>query len=551
MTGRPKKMKLTKFILFSQAALLLSMGAQAQQLPQADIQKPKADSWPTFNGDYSGRRYSPLKQINADNVKGLTLAWIARVNMQSPATFTEGPGSAPPATATAGNRGTPLLVNGVLYMTEPNALFAIDARTGREVWHYVWKGLPAESLGNRGAGIYGDWIYFETPDCHLISLDLKTGKPRWNKVIADVKQDHWCSDSPLIIRNHVIAGVGGDFLDMANYVEARDPETGDLQWHFWTTAHEGEPGFETWPNKKAAEHGGGGVWTPPTYDPELNLLYVGTGNVEPTFVGQSRPGDNLYTCSVVALNADTGKLAWYFQMSPHDTHDWDASQIPVLADGTINGQPRKLLLQAYRGGLFFVLDRATGKNISTTPFVESLNWYTGIKANGQPIPDTSKEPSMAGTLTSPPSGGATGYPSPAFNPDTGLFYVGTSQSYTIFYKLDNDPQPEGYGAAEHGAGSVASELRAIDYKTGKIVWKHPTGNGAQNLMTTAGGLLFGGDGYSNFIGYDARTGKPLWHSTLLTNPGNGPITYMLDGRQYVLVAAGENFYAFSLQGPVK
>jgi len=544
-------MKLTKIILlFLPALLLLNTGANAQTLPQADITHPKPDSWPTFNGDYSGRRYSPLKQINTDTVKGLTLAWISRVNMQAPPTFSGGNGTVGQG-MTASNRGTPLLVDGVLYMTEPNAMFAIDARTGREIWHYAWKGIPAESLGNRGAGIYGDWVYFETPDCHLISLDMKTGKERFNQVIADVKQDHWCSDSPLVIKNHVIVGVGGDFLDMANYVEARDPETGALQWHFWTTAHQGDPGFSSWPSEKAAEHGGGGVWTPPTYDPDLNLLYVGTGNVEPTFVGQSRPGDNLYTCSLLALNPDTGKLVWYFQMSPHDTHDWDASQIPVLADGVINGQPRKLLLQAYRGGLFFVFDRATGKNISTTPFVENLNWYTSIKPDGQPIPDKSKEPSMAGTLTAPNSSGSTGYPSPAFNPDTGLFYVGTTQPYTIFYKLDNDPQPEGYGAVEHQSGNIGTELRAIDYKTGKIVWKHATGIGAQNLMTTAGGLVFGSDGYGNFIAFDGKTGNPLWHSALLANPGNGPITYMLDGRQYVLVAAGENFYAFSLQGPVK
>ena len=534
-----------KFLLLCLPALLMG-----QAVTQADLEHPKPDMWPTFSGDYTGRRYSPLKQINSDTVKGLTLAWISRVNMQSPATFTDGPGNPPNPNATANNSGTPLLVNGVLYMTEPNSLFAIDARTGREIWHYVWKGVPAESLGNRGAGIYGDWIYFETPDCHLISLDLKTGKQRWSQQFADVKQDHWCSDAPLVIKNHIVVGVGGDFLDMANYAEARDPETGQLQWHFWTTAHQGDPGFSSWPSEKAAEHGGGGVWTPPSYDPALNLLYITTGNVEPTMVGVSRPGDNLYTSSVVALNPDTGKMAWYFQMSPHYTHDWDASQIPVLADGVINGQPRKLLLQAYRGGLFFVLDRATGKDISTTPFVENLNWYTGIAPNGQPIPDKSKEPSAAGTLTSPPSGGATGYPSPAFNPDTGLFYVGTSQQYTIFYRTDLDPQPEGYGATERGGGNIASELRAIDYKTGKIAWKRALGRGAQNLLTTAGGLVFGGDGYNDYVAWDAKTGVPLWHSALLGNSSNS-ITYTLDGRQYVVVAAGEYFYAFSLQGPVK
>jgi alcohol dehydrogenase (cytochrome c) len=547
-------MRIKKSILLCAATLPLMLSAppaaRAQAVTQADLNHPKPDMWPTFSGDYSGRRYSPLKQINSTNVKELTLAWIARVNMQSPPTFTGGSGPVNPA-ASASNSGTPLVVNGMVYQTEPNALFAIDARTGREIWHYQWKGLPAETLGNRGAGIYGDWIYFETPDCHLISLDMKTGKERWNKEFADVRLDHWCSMSPLVIKNHVISGVGGDFLDMANYVESHDPETGDLQWRFWTTAQEGDPNLKSWPSKEAAAHGGGGVWTPPSYDPDLNLLYVTTGNVEPTMVGESRPGDNLYTSCVVALNPDTGKMVWYYQYSPHDTHDYDASQIPVLVDGTFNGQPRKLLIQAFRGGLFFVLDRATGQHLLTKPFVENLNWYTGIGPNGQPIPDPKKEPSAAGTLTSPPSGGSTGYRSPAFNPDTGLLYVGTSQSYTLFYRTDLDPQPEGYGATERGGGSLVSELRAIDYKTGNIAWKRTTGVGAQNLMTTAGNLLFGGDGYNNFIAFDAKTGNPLWHSTLLANPSNGPVSYMLDGRQYVLIAAGENFYAFCLQGPVK
>lgn len=544
-------MKTTKYILLLASSLMLlgTAPCKAQALPPTDIVHPKPDSWPTFSGDYTGRRYSPLKQIDSGNVKGLTLAWLSRINVAGPATYTGGDG--PVTTTNANSSGTPLLVNGVLYMTEPNAMFAIDARTGRELWHYQWNGVPAETLGNRGAGIYGDWVYFETPDCHLVSLDMKTGKQRWAQVIADVKQDHWCSDSPLVIKNHVIVGVGGDFLDMANYAEARDPETGELQWHFWTTAHKDDPGFKTWPNEQAAAHGGGGVWTPPSYDPELNLLYIGTGNVEPTWAGQSRPGDNLYTCSVIALDADTGKMKWYFQMSPHDTHDWDASQIPVLANGVIDGKPRKLLLQAYRGGLFFVIDRVDGKVLSSTPFVDGLNWYTGIGPTGQPIPDKSKEPTTAGILTSPTSNGATGFPSPAFSPDTGLFYVGSTQSYSIFYKLDTDAQAEGYGGAEHQVGGLGSELRALDYKTGKTVWKRPMNVGAQNLMTTAGNLLFGRDGYSNFIAWDAKTGTPLWHSQLLSNTTNGPITYMLDGKQYVLVAGGDTFYAFSLQGPVK
>src|SRR5665213_3103255 len=227
-------MKMTKYILLLASSLMLLGTAPcgAQALPPTDIVHPKPDSWPTFSGDYTGRRYSPLKQINSENVKDLTLAWMSRINVAGQPTYTGGDG--PVTTTNANSSGTPLLVNGVLYMTEPNAMFAIDARTGREIWHYEWHGVPAETLGNRGAGIYGDWVYFETPDCHLVSLDMKTGKQRWAQVIADVKQDHWCSDSPLVIKNHVIVGVGGDFLDMANYAEARDPETGELQWHFWT-----------------------------------------------------------------------------------------------------------------------------------------------------------------------------------------------------------------------------------------------------------------------------------------------------------------------------
>ena len=254
------------------------------------------------------------------------------------------------------------------------------------------------------------------------------------------------------------------------------------------------------------------MWYPSTYDPELNLLYIPTGNANPVMAGQSREGDDLYTASVVALNPDTGKMAWHFQYSPHDTHDWDAAQTPILFDAVIDGKPRKLLAQAHRSGLFFVLDRTNGKSILTAPFVEGLNWYKGIAPNGQPIRDPMKEPQVAGALTSPNSSGSTGWPNPAYNPDTGLFYVGTTQSYTIFYKTDTDPQPEGYSGTERGGGTVKTELRAIDVKTGKIAWKHATNNGAQALLTTAGNLLFGSNGSGDFIAFDARNGEPLWHA---------------------------------------
>jgi acido-empty-quinoprotein group A len=527
--------------------LALAPVCRGQMLDPARLKQPPTDMWPTYHGDYTGRRYSPLKQIDSSNVKGLTLAWIWKTNSISDGAKMGGSGPEPSSNALATVKGEPLMVNGVLYLTAANQGWAVDARTGRQLWHYMWRGVPAFNLGNRGFGMSGDWLFFETADNYLVSLEAKTGKERWNKQMADVKRDYFSSLPPLIVKNHVITGVGGDFLDVPNFAEARDPETGDVQWHFWTTAHQGDPGFSTWPNAKAVEHGGGGIWIPPTYDPELNLLYLGTGNVNPVMAGHSRTGDNLYTCSVVALNADTGKLVWHFQYSPHDTHDWDAAQVPVLFDGAINGQPRKLLAQAYRGGLFFVLDRTNGKSVLTTPMVDGLNWYKGIAPNGQPIRDPGKEPTIPGSLVSPASGGVTNWPSPSFNPDTGLFYVGTSLSYAIFYLTDADPQPEGYGGAEAGVGNVSSSLRAIDYKTGKVVWQHKTGNGAQGLLSTAGNLLFGSDGYGNFIAFDAKTGDPLWHAGLLANPTNAPQTYMLDGRQYVAVGAGEYLYTFVLQ----
>ena len=259
---------------------------------------------------------------------------------------------------------TPLQVNGVLYFTMPDHVWAVDARTGREVWHYVWPSNGGEHIGNRGVGIYGNWLYFETPDCNLVSLNLKDGKERWHKTICDLDQYYFGSMAPLVVKNHVITGVSGDDLDRPGYIESHDPETGDLQWRWYTVPQKkGDPGSETWPSEEAMKHGGGMTWLTPTYDPELNLIYVPTGNPQPVIAGQGASGANLFTASIVALNPDTGKMQWYFQSSPHDTHDWDATQTPVLFDGEVNGQKRKLVAQASRNGYFFVLDRATGKNI--------------------------------------------------------------------------------------------------------------------------------------------------------------------------------------------
>ena len=324
-----------------------------------------------------------------------------------------------------------------------------------------------------------------------------------------------------------------------------------MQWKWWSEPlKKGDPGSETWPDEYSMRHGGGMTWIPGTYDPELKLYYIGTGNPNPVMTGHGREGDNLYTCSIVALNVDTGKMVWYFQPSPHDTHDWDAAQTPVLFDGEFKGKPRKMLAQANRNGYFFLLDRAKGEHLLTAPMIESMNWSKGIAPNGQPIPDPAKEAIIAGVLVSPNSSGATNWPPPSFNPETGLFYVGLSEVYSEFYLTDTDPHPEGYAAAEREVGYLGGSLRAIDYKTGKTAWNHryPSGGGgATGILTTAGKLLFAGDGSQHVVAYDPANGKILWHAGLADDVSNGPITYMLDGQQYLLIGAGDSLYAMTVQ----
>jgi acido-empty-quinoprotein group A len=511
------------------------------------------DSWPAHYGDQSGRRYSPLTQINAGNVKTLSLAWIHRATAQEGdnvgGEYKAGDPyywGGPQANVTI--KATPLMVNGVLYFAAPDHAYAIDARTGRAIWHYFWRTRGGIHIGNRGVGMYGNMLFFETPDCYLVSLDAATGKERWHKEIADVRQQYFCTPAPIVIGRHVIVGIGGDSLDVQGYLDAYEPETGERQWRWYTTPQKkGEPGSETWPDEYSMTHGGGMTWLPPTYDPELNLLYIATGNPNPVFAPQSRKGDNLFTCALVALNPDTGKMAWYFQTSPHDTHDWDSAQVPVLIDGQIDGRPRKLVAQAARNGYYFLIDRTNGQSITTVPYVDFMNWSLGVNAKGQPINNPAKDAKVDGVLVSP--GSATNWPPPSFSPKTGLLYVGTSQSYSMQYLTDTDERPEGYGGGNviPGGGGREGYIKALDYRTGKVRWKHAlTEGGAMGLLTTAGDLLFGGDGSGNFVAYNPSTGDPLWHAGLAANPSNAPITFMLDGQQFVVVGAGDSLYAFTL-----
>jgi acido-empty-quinoprotein group A len=513
------------------ALLLVPVLVCAQELTPETLLKPGTDIWPTYNGDYSGRRHSRLDQINTSNVTSLSSAWMYRAS-----NFGEGGfGSV--------IKSTPIEVNGVLYFTMPDNVWAVDARNGREIWHYKYPPNEGGHIGQRGVAMLGNWIYTETPDCNLVSLNAKDGKERWRKQIADAKLEYFCTMSPLVVGNHIITGVGGDSLDNPGYLESRDPESGEVQWHWNTEPKLGEPGSQSWPDAEARSHGGGMTWMTGTYDPDLRLIYWGIGNPNPVHAGAGRKGDNLWTCSIVAINVDTGTLAWGYQVSPHDTHDWDATQTPILFDAEFKGKQRKLLAQASRNGFFFVLDRSSGEHLLTAPFINT-NWTLGINAKGQPIPNPAKEPTRDGTLVSPSSNGAANWFAPSFNPAAGLFYVVASQSYSVFY-LTAEGKAEGFAGRDDFL-NYPGTIKAIDYKTGQTRWMHDLGGMGSGLLTTAGNLLFAGDTSGHILAIDSTTGKTLWHTTVAANQANGAITYELDGKQFVVVGAGDSLFAFTL-----
>jgi alcohol dehydrogenase (cytochrome c) len=553
--------------LFSSLPFLLlpvALLGQGRGVPPAELLKPLADSWPTYSGDYSGKRYSSLAQIDQTTVKRLTLAWVAKVTAgraNPEAGFGrgrgggapvvvggEGTGDFPPVPAFI--KGTPLMVEGTLYVTSPDNAWALDARDGRELWHYFWKTKGGTPIANRGAGIWNDYLFMVTPDNYLVSLHAKTGQERWHKEHADFNQQYFSTMAPIVIGNHVLLGTGND-LDSPGYLQSFDPETGEVKWRFYTVPMKaGDPGLETWPSLEAARHGGAHPWLPGVYDPETKLYIFGTGNPIPAYTAGRGEGDNLFACSLIAVNVDTGKMAWYFQTSPHDMHDWDSAQTPILIDTVIDGKPRKLVSTAARNGYFFTVDRLTGKPLVTSKYGSATNWVKSVDKKGGLRRDPGKDPVVPGALVSPTSGGTVNWEPPAYSPDTGLFYVSENNGYSIFYLTDPDPRGSmGLGGKEEvSVGSGGNFLTAIDPKTGKIVWRRPfpgSGGGGAGLLTTAGRLVFSGDAGGNLVAYDALSGKPLWHSRIgpVSNP---PTTYMLDGRQYILVAAGDTLYAFSI-----
>lgn len=513
---------------FLAAALLVAVPASANRLDPAKAVAAPVDSWATYNGDFSGRRFSPLTAIDAASVSRLAPVWQY--------TVTDAPTSRGQA---GGIKATPLVVNGVMYFSVPDNVFALDARTGRELWRYHWNDAGGHLIGNRGLGMYKDRLYFMGPDDYVIALDSDTGKEIWHRQIADPKTQYYTNTAPLVVGDHVLVGVGGDALDLQAFLLSLDPMTGAEQWRWNVTPKPGEPGFDSWPDAQAAAHGGGGTWLSGTYDPALGLIYWGTGNANPVYNGAARPGANKWTGSIVALNLADGKLVWGHSVSPHDTHDWDSVETPVLIDATVGGKPRKLLAQAARNGYFTVLDRESGKYLVAKPFVP-LNWSLGVDKDGSPIPDPKKVPQVGGEIdiTS-----ATNWPAPSYSPRTGLFYVNAVEGNTIYYVTDTNPKPMGYGGITQVAGRGTRYLKAIDVLTGGIKWQREGGDGG--ILSTAGGLVFTGDG-SDLVAYRDSDGTPVWHAPLPGGVTNGPITLLMDGRQWLFVSSGSTMMAFAL-----
>jgi alcohol dehydrogenase (cytochrome c) len=537
----------------------------ARDLAPADLLKPLGQNWASYSGDYTGKRYSPLAQVNQITVKQLTLAWTAKLTAGAAPTgrFGQGPpviiggGGAPsnPAVPTV-IKGTPLMVNGVLYVTSPDNGWALDARDGREMWHYFWRTRGGTPIGNRGFGLWNNALFMVTPDDFLVSLDAKTGKERWNKEFAPFTQQYFSTIAPMVIGNTVIVGTGND-LDSPGYLQAYDADTGKELWRFYTVPQNpGDPGADTWPNIQAARYGGGHPWLPGVYDPETNLYIFGTGNPIPAYTLGRGEGDNLFTCSLIAVDVATGKMKWYFQTSPHDMHDWDSAQTPVLFEATIGGRKRKLVSTAARNGYFFTLDRTTGEKVVVAKYGSATNWAATIDPKGSVRRDPEKDPLVAGALTSPTSGGTINWEPPAYSPLTGLFYVSERNGHSIYYLTDPDPRGSMglAGKEEVFVGNTGNFLTAINPLTGKVAWRRPYpsaggtgmyGGGGSGLLTTAGKLVFGSDNGGNLVAWDAVTGRPIWHTHIgdVTNP---PTTYMLDGRQYILVATTDTLYAFAL-----
>jgi alcohol dehydrogenase (cytochrome c) len=500
--------------------------------------QPPANNWISYNGDYSGRRYSGLSEIKPNNLAKLRAEWVFH------------------ARNTGRLEVTPVVVNGMMFVTAANDAFALDARTGRVVWHHAWPisaGLIDDASGhiNRGVGVWRKRVYMETDNAHLLCLDARSGNLIWDVAYADWNKNYGATSAPLVVKDNILVGTSGGDDGVRGFVAAYDALTGKLVWRFWTIPAPGEFGSKSWPGKLYL-HGGGTTWMPGTYDPQFNTIYWGTSNPAPDFEGGVRPGDDLYTDCVLALDPDTGKLKWYFQFTPHDLFDYDAVETPMLIDAVYQGTARKLLVQANRNGYIYVLDRTSGNFLFATPFVEKLNWAKGIDGQGRPV-ETGVEPSAEGTRVCPGYSGATNWFAPSYSESThSIYFMALEQCETYFSK----PQAfqEGKEYYSTGVKRIPSEtsqkvLVAFNLDTNSIAWKYAqtgTGRSSAGTMVTAGGLVIFGDDAGSLEAVKAQSGKALWHFNTGQDISASPMSYAIAGRQYVAIAAGSDVFSFAL-----
>jgi PQQ-dependent dehydrogenase (methanol/ethanol family) len=526
------------------AAAGATSAAGPSDLPFTAIETPRVGDWPTYHGALTGNRFSPLRTIDTSNVAGLAPRWIF------------------PIADAVRLEVTPVVADGVMYVTMANEAFALDARTGRAIWHYarpLTKGVIGDAGGaiNRGVAILDDRVFMVTDHAHLIALSRIDGRLLWDVEMADYRQHYGATSAPLVVHDLVLSGTSGGDEGDRGFIDAYRASTGEHVWRFWTMPAPGDPLASTWKGR-AIQHGCVAAWLTGTYDSSTDLLFWPTGNPCPDYNGDERLGDNLYSSSVLALEPETGKLRWYYQFTPHDLHDWDGSQTPMLVDAEFQGRPRQLLVQASRNGFFYVLDRVTGEVLEAQPFVHKLTWADRIGTDGRPHLLPGAEPTVQGTKVCPSVEGATNWMSTAYNPSTGLYYVMALEACSVYSKSTTWWQR---GQSFYGGGSsrVPGELRqkylrAIDIQTGKVAWEVPQigdGDSWAGVLSTAGGLVIYGDDGGALAAVNARTGAPLWHFHTSESLRASPMTYAVDGTQYVAIAAGSNIIAFALPAGTK
>ncbi len=496
----------------------------------------EAGNWLTYSGGYAGHRYSALRQINRGNVSRLRPAWIYQANDLN------------------NFEATPIVADGVMYISEPpsNAA-ALDLRTGRPIWIFR-RPLPGPvgvccGQVNRGVALLGDRVFLGTLDGHLLALDAKTGHLLWDRAMADYQSGYSITVAPLALKDKVIVGVSGGEYGIRGFLDAYDAVSGERLWRFWTVPGPGEPGHETW-DGDSWKTGSAATWLTGSYDPALNLLYWGTGNPGPNYNGEGRRGDNLYSASLLALDASTGKLKWHFQFTPHDTHDWDANHVPVLLDADFQGKPRKLVAVANRNGFFYLFDRQTGEYLLGRQYAKQT-WAKGLDRRGRPIVIPATEPAPAGTLVYPGVHGATNWNSPSYSPETRLMYVAVREEGTVFYRATAEYKAGSYFSAGGMRGIPGTEpsgsIKALDPLTGQQRWEFALHSPPwAGVLSTAGGLVFSGTNEGNLFALDAASGKPLWDFQGGAPVYAGPISYEFEGRQYLAVTAGRSLLAFTV-----